>query len=515
MKIDKTNRAVKSIVYGSINKAVTIILPFIIRTIIIKYLGTEYVGLGGLFNSILNILNLAELGIGSAIVFSMYKPIANDDTKTINALLNVYKKIYKVIGICVLVVGLIVLPFLKYFINGSCPEDVNIYILYLIYLINTVIGYFFFAYKNSLLAAHQRNDVSSNINTIVVTIMYLCQIIVLAIFKNYYVYAIFIPISTIATNIYIAIATKKLFPQYFCSGTIEEESKKQIKKQMAGLVSSKICNVVQSSIDSICISTFWGLVMLGIYNNYVYIISAIQGFLVVFYNSILAGVGNSIETESLEFNQKLFNKILFMYAWVVGLCSTCFVCLFEPFMNAWIGSQNTLSFSVMLLLVVQFYMGQMNSVVILFKDAKGLWWEDKFRPLLVSLVNLVLTVISAKFKFLEGVVIATILSQIVVSTPLSTHVLFKNYFKSKTSEYYLKQIKYTIVNCIAVAISFLICRCLIISNILKIIVNLLICLVVHTCIFLLVYFRSAEFKDTSKQMLKYLSKIFKKKESKL
>jgi hypothetical protein len=128
---------------------------------------------------------------------------------------------------------------------------------------------------------------------------------------------------------------------------------------------------------------------------------------------------------------------------------------------------------------------------------------------------LVLTVISAKFKFLEGVVIATILSQIVVSTPLSTHVLFKNYFKSKTSEYYLKQIKYTIVNCIAVAISFLICRCLIISNILKIIVNLLICLVVHTCIFLLVYFRSAEFKDTSKQMLKYLSKIFKKKESKL
>lgn len=513
MKIDKTNRAVKGIVFGSINKVITIFLPFIIRTIIIKYLGTEYVGLGSLFSSILNVLNLAELGIGSAIVFSMYKPIAEDDEEKINALLNVYRKIYLIIGICVLCLGLAVLPFLKYLIKGSYSNQINLYILYSIYLANTVIGYFFFAYKNSLLTAHQRNDIASNINSVVMIVMYLCQIAVLAIFKNYYIYAIFLPLSTLAINIYTAIVTKKMFPKYFCKGSIDKESKKKLKKQMAGLVGAKICNVVQASIDSICISSFWGLVTLGIYNNYTYIITAIQGFLIIFNNSVIAGIGNAIQTEDLEYNKKLFNKIHFIIVWVVGLCSACFICLFQPFMTAWVGTENLLKLSVVALLVLQFYVGQINTVVILYKDAQGLWWEDKFRPLAVSAVNLVGTIVSAKFQFLEGVVIATIAAQVLVSTPFSTHVLFKNYFKQGEASYHIKQLLYFFANFAIIALCYFIGTLIPVSNILKIVINLFICLILHTAIFYLLFFKTEVFKDTKSQVKTYIKKFSKKKKA--
>lgn len=507
MKIAKTNRAVKNIVFGSINKIVTIFFPFIIRTIIIRYLGTEYVGLNSLFSAILNVLNFAELGIGSAIVFSMYKPIAHDDKQTINALLNLYKKVYKICGIIVLVCGLAVMPFLPNLINGDYPADINLYILYSIYLLNTVIGYFFFAYKASLLSAHQRNDVSSNINTIVMTVIYLCQIIVLALFKNYYVYIIFLPLSTLVSNIYIAIVTKKMFPEYKEQGEIDKESKKIIKKQVAGLVNSKVCNIVQGSIDSICISAFWGLATLGMYNNYFYIISSIQGFFTVFYNSLLAGIGNAIETESVEFNQNLFNKIYFVYAWITGFCATCFICLFQPFIRVWVGANNLLPFTVMLCLVIQFYVGQMNSVVILYKEAKGLWWEDKFRPLFVSLFNLVGTIIAGKFMFLEGVVIATFMSQVLISTPFSTHILYKSYFKKGEIKYYLKHFVYLIVCAGSTALTYYICSLISLPDIWQCIVNLLICLVVPNLIYLALSFKTTEFKGVVEMGKKYINNL--------
>ena len=514
MKIDKTNRAVKNIVFGSINKVVTIFFPFIIRTIIIKYLGTEYVGLNSLFSAILNVLNFAELGIGSAIVFSMYKPIAKDDNATINALLKLYRKIYRVIGLIVLICGLTVMPFLPYLISGDHPADINLYVLYSIYLLNTVIGYFFFAYRSSLLSAYQRNDVSSNINTIVMTLIYICQIIVLALFKNYYVYIIFLPLSTLISNIYIAVVTKKMFPNIKEEGIVDKKSKGIIKKQVAGLINSKVCNIIQGSIDSICISAFWGLVTLGVYNNYYYIITAIQGFLTVFYNSIVAGIGNAIETESIEFNQKLFNKIYFIYAWLSGFCSACFLCLFQPFVSAWVGSENLLPMTVVICLVIQFYTGQINSVVILYKEAKGLWWEDKLRPLFVSLFNLVGTVISSRYLFLEGVVISTFLSQILISTPFSAHILYKYYFKDGEWKYYLKQLIYLLISAVSIALTYFICSLISLSNIWQIVFNFAVCLIVPNLIYLLLFFKTQEFKDVIELAKRYINNLRSKKQEK-
>ena len=232
MKLNKTKNTIRNLICGIINKLAITIIPFIIRTVIIKKLGSEYLGLSSLFTSILQILNLTELGFSSAIVYSMYKPIANNDKTTVCALLKLYKKIYSFIGIIILILGLMLLPFLNRLINGDVPNDINIYILYLIYLINTVLSYFLFAYKTSLLNAFQRNDIISNVNTVLHIIQSIAQLILLLVYKNYYLYVIIQPIITIFNNLICAIVVRKKYPEYKPEGKVNKEIKKDLRKKV-------------------------------------------------------------------------------------------------------------------------------------------------------------------------------------------------------------------------------------------------------------------------------------------
>ncbi len=458
MKIDRSKNTKKNIVFGYINKFITLLFPFVIRTIIIRTLGIQYVGLNSLFSAILNILNLAELGFGSAMVFSMYKPIAEDDADTINALLYLYRKIYRIVGTIVLVVGLAVMPALPYLIEGSVPADINLYTLYLVFLANVVIGYFFFGYKGSLFTAHQRNDISSNIFTIFRLAMYALQVAVLFLFKNYYVYAVFIPLSTLCINLCYGIVSKKLYPQYFCKGTLSKEIKSDIKKRVSALITHKMGNIVQNSIDNICISSFLGLITLGLYNNYMYVINAILGFVTVIRQSMLAGIGNSIIIEDKEYNKKHFYKLVTLFNWVSIFCSTCFMCLFQPFMQIWgklSGERDMLlPITVVICLVALFYSNVVRYTTCLYKDALGMWWEDRFKPIAMSVFNLIITIISAYFGFIEGIILATIGANVLVALPYETGVFFKKYMDEKPIKYYFKQILQFALAVVCIAITY-------------------------------------------------------------
>ena len=190
MRIERTKNATRNIAVGMVLKIYQLFVPFIIRTVMIHMLGMEYLGLNSLFTSILQVLNLAELGVGSAMVFSMYKPIAEDDSATINDLMKLYQIYYRIIGAIILVVGVVLTPFIPKLIKSDIPQGMNIYILYFLNLVATVLSYWLFAYKNCLLTAHQRNDVISKVTIASNTVMYLGQILVLVLLKNYYVYLI-------------------------------------------------------------------------------------------------------------------------------------------------------------------------------------------------------------------------------------------------------------------------------------------------------------------------------------
>lgn len=454
MRIEKTKSAVKNISFGFLNKLLFMIFPFIIKTIIIYKLGVEYLGLNSLFSSVLNVLNFAEIGFGTALVFSMYKPLAEDDKDTICALLGLYKKIYRIVGIIVVSAGLAVMPFLKYFIKSGLPADINLYALYLVYLFNNVCGYFFFSYKSSLLSIHQRNDVLSNISSVVNIGMYLFQIASLYLFKNYYVYIIFSPISTIVNNIVIGVVTKKMYPEYTCRGDVSAETKSEIKKKVFGLMCHKVGSVVQSSIDNIAISAFFGLSILGVYNNYIYIQSAVQSFISLVFQCLTPGIGNAIFKDSKEDNYKLYLRLFFMNACLIIFCSSCLLSLYQPFMRIWDKVNSPLPFSIVILIVVLFYVNNIRSTVGIYREALGTWDKDKLRPLFITLVNLVGTIISAYYGWLEGVILSTILSYVFVSMYWEIAVLYKVYFQFSKKEYILNFILYTIVGGAVCAITY-------------------------------------------------------------
>lgn len=515
MKINKTENAVKNIAYGYTNKILVMILAFVTRTIIIKTLCIDYIGLNTLFSSILVILSLAELGFGTAMAYSMYKPIADDNKDAINALLNLYKKIYRIIGLIVLVTGILLMPALPYLISGNYPSDINIYTLYLVYLINNVVGYFFFAYKQTLLTAHQRNDVLSRIGIITTIFMHVSQIFALLLFKNYYVYAIFIPITTLLTNIIVAVATKKMYPEYKCRGQVESKVKKEISKQIYALFLHRIGFVIQSSIDSICISTFMGLVLLGKYNNYYYIITAIEAFITIIKQSYVAGIGNSVIIETKDHNKQLFHKFFIALCWIVGWCGVCLTCLYQPFMRIWVKEENMLPFSTVICLVILFIVSQNRGAIGVYKDALGMWYQDKFKPISISIVNLVLTLISAYFGSLNGVILSTVIAFLFVGTPWDIHVFYKYYMKEKPYKYYLKLIYCFIVDAIAIIVTYFACFFIPLIGLAEIVVKLLICLVVPNIIFIVMFCGLSEFKILLKgenglmgKIKKILAKIY-------
>ena len=264
MKNSRTFNVKRNIFSGFINKIASLGLPFFIRTIIIHKLGAEYLGLNSLFASILQVLNMAELGFSSAITYRMYKPMASNDIDTVCALMAFYRNVYKIIGISIMIAGLFLMPCLKLLIKGSYPDEISIYLLYFIYLINTSISYLFFSYKSVLLNVAQRQDILSNIDTILLIVRSIFQIIVLLIYNNYYLYLVWNPVATLVNNIAIAVITSKYFPEYICRGKLPENEIRDIRVQIKGLVIGKIGNVSRNSFDSIILSAFLGLVEVAI-----------------------------------------------------------------------------------------------------------------------------------------------------------------------------------------------------------------------------------------------------------
>ena len=493
MSEGRLKNSIRNSVSGVACRIIMILFPFIIRTVIIKKIGMDYAGLNGIFTSVLMMLGISELGFGATLVYSMYKPIAEADNEKVCALLNFYRKVYRIVGCIILALGLAILPFIRSFIHGKVPADVNVYILYLVFLINTVIGYFAFAYKSALLTASQRVDVSNRIIICVNLAMYLVQLAVLWILRNYMAYVILSPIFTVITNIVQSIVVDKLYPQYKCRGSLEKGELKDIYKNVFALVGEKIGATVWLSTDAIVISATLGLTAVACYNNYYMIISAVRILVMVIFDSIRPSIGNSMVTESLEKNYKDFNKISSLFVWISGFCSISMICLFQPLMRIWVGEEYLLSTTTVLLFGVYFFGWKMVDVLVLYRDAAGMWWYGKSRPYVVSILNIIGDILLVHFFGLDGVVFATLFTSVCMSYPWLLGVLFKRYFKGKPCDY-LKRLG---VQCLVVAATglltyFLCYRVVVGYSFAKFVIRTAICVVVPNLIFLLTIGRNKD-----------------------
>ena len=506
MKLERTENAIRNTKWGFVQIFASIFLPFVVRTIMIMVLSAEYAGLSSLFTSVLSVLNLSELGFSNAIVYSMYKPVAEDNKEKIRALLNLYRKAYLIIGTVILTIGLAMMPILPHLIEGDAPNEINIYILYCIYLFNSTIGYFFFGYKTSILSAYQREDLLSKNALICSVVLNLIQCCVLLLFRDYYLYAIVIPLSTLLLSILNYYTAEKMFPDYKPEGKLDKEEINELKRNIGGLVLWKIGGATRNTFDSIVVSMYLGLVTVAIYNNYFYIINGVNAFLGVIVVSITAGVGNKIVTDSPEENYADFRKFQFYYNWIAGLCTVYLLCLYQPFMSIWMGKDLMFHNSIVFLFCYYFLMMQQGNINSVYYHAAGLWWHGRLRSIIEAILNLALNLILGKMFGVAGIILATIVSFTCINIYGSKFV-FTEYFKNNKVLVYFAENYYSMfVVFISGMSSFILLEFMSIrfevSQIIKLVLGIIISTVIPNVIFFFVYSRNKRYKAYISEMIR-------------
>lgn len=497
MKIERTKNATRNMVFGIALKIYQILMPFLMRTAMIYFMGVQYLGLNSLFTSVLQVLNLAELGVGSAMVYSMYKPIAEDDTVTICALMKLYRTYYTVIGAVIAVVGVILTPVIPHLINGDLPEDLNVYILYWMNLGATVLSYWLFAYKNALFQAHQRVDVTSKVTIITNTFQYVAQLFIIFATQNYYLYLIATLFTQALTNIITAVVATKMYPDYKPTGKMDGQVVRQINNRIRDLFTSKLGGVVVNSADTVIISAFLGLTVLAIYQNYYFILTSIIGILSIVFQSCTAGIGNSVIVESKEKNFNDLKKFTFIIAWIAGFCTCCFLCLYQPFMKIWVGDKLMLESSAVICFFVYFFIYEINQLLNTYKDAAGIWHEDRFRPLVTAIVNVGMNLALVNVWGIYGVLLSTVLSMLFVGMPWLLHNLFTVLFKKSQMRCYLiRLVRYCLVVVISCLLCGYICSYLQFSEWVTLITRAVVCCIIPNIIYLVAYRQMPEFEES-------------------
>lgn len=480
-RIENTSR---NILWGVLNNVISIVMPFFVKTSIIYVIGVEYVGIDGLFTSVLQVLSFAELGIGTALIYSMYKPIAQGDDARVCALMNFYKKSYAVIGGIVLVIGLGILPFLGIIINKDLPQGINIYYLYLIYLLNNVVSYLAYPECTSLMIACQRIDLKSKMALVIKVILSISQITAIILFENYYIYCMLIPVFTFLQNYLSMVIVRREFPIYRCRGELPSTEVIAIKNNVKGLVYQRLGGVISASADTMVISSFLGIKVLGIYQTHLYVITALFNFLYVITNAIIPSSGNKVANETKEKNYDDFKKFHFIYTWIVAWCSVLILVLFEKIMILWMGENFILSHDMFILFAVYFFIYRWLDMIYVYKEASGIWWQGRWIPLLAAILNLTLNIILVGKIGLYGILLSTIISVVVIHDTLGVNVVRRHYFGHcmNMPKFYLKQLYIITTTFIAGVIAYYVCSAVKINIFFDVLVCFLICLILPNLI---------------------------------
>ena len=444
MKLDFAKNTRRNIISASLNKALGLVFPFLNRTLFLWLMGPEYLGLNGLFTSVLGVLMLADLGFGTAVVCSMYKPIADDDRGLVCAYLKFYRTVYRWVGSVILVFGLLMLPFLRTLVKGDVPPDVDLHMLYLIHLANTSVSYFLFAYRGSVLNAYHRNDVLTNIRSAVSICQYLTVFLTLYLTRNYYAYVLATVVFTVAQNLLTYRESRRLFPEIEPKGALDAAARKRVVSDVRYIFMHKVGATISNFVDNIVISAFLGLVAVAAYGNYYYVVTSVTGMIWALYNSMTAGFGNKVHTDTKEANFDLFMRANRLTLVAVVWCAAMMSAMYQPFIEIWTGSRPELVRHALtpLLMVLYFCVNQSRQPLLTFKAAASIWKEDRWKPIVAGAANLAMNIsfvvwLPEAYK-LDGVILSTILSYVFIQMPWESYVTFSSFFDREKLRRYWK-----------------------------------------------------------------------------
>lgn len=492
---------IENIKYSSVNYIAVNLLKFIVRMVFVKILPIEYLGVNGLFTNVLAMLSLAELGIGPAIVYSLYKPLAYGDKETVKSIMRLFKKVYIAVGGIILVLGLALFPFLDNFIkNGQSVPQVHYF--YLVFLLNTVVSYLW-TYKRSLLIADQKQYVVNIYQAAVQVLIAVLQIIFLLIFKDYWCFIILMLLGTVLENFSIARrADKEYLYLNETAEALDLDIKHQIVKNTKAMICHKIGGMVVFSSSNLVLSKFAGLAAVGLYSNYYMVIAALNTLAGKFFESITASIGNLMVLEESSKKIKAFKITEFITALQAAICFCGLSVLFNPFVELWVGKAYLFSETVVTAMAFSFYLTYMRKAVLMFRDASGLYWNDRYKPLAESVINLSASVYLTIHYGVIGVVVGSIISTLLTCFWVEPYVLFNNSIDIKLKDYFIDYLKFTAAALLsALASKFIYYSLFANVTLVNFVVGIFICISI-TLVLWYVIFRNAEELQYFKILLK-------------
>ncbi len=448
----RKENSIKNSVTSLISNILAIIIGFITQTIFIKTLGAEYLGLNGFFSNILTVFSLCELGIGTSVIYSLYKPVAQNDIEKIKTLLKFYQKTYIIISLVIFILSLIFTPFINKII-GPNNLNINIYIVYFLFILSLCQTYLF-SYKRSIIYVNQKNYLINKAHIFYLLLMNAFQIIILIKTQNYYLYLINKIIFQLLENIIISFIANKKYPYIKDKNVseIDKNTKNEIFTKVKSLIYHEFAYVVICGTDNILISHYFGLKTVGIYSNYYLIINAFT-LLISSILEVTPSVGNLLQQNNKEKNYENFKKINFINLYASLTTSTLIFISINPFINMWLGKDYLLSEYTLLIIVINYFQTVQRNTYHIFKNSSGIW-EDKNVPIIEAILNIVFSIILLKIFGLKGVFMGTIISSLVLWLYSYPKYLYKPLFNKPLKTYFIKIFKQIMLFIFVIALSY-------------------------------------------------------------
>lgn len=503
----RTRNVAQNASWAIITQITTILLSFISRTVFIHVLGVEYLGVNGLFTNILTILSFAELGIGNAIIYSLYKPLAFNNQQKVKVLMDFYAKAYNIIGIVVFTIGMLIIPFLNFIIKEPPNIMENIIFIYFLFLLNTTISYFF-VYKKSIIIADQKNYIVSLYQQVFLIFQVLLQLTFLVLTQNYIMFLVIQIACTLLNNVFTGRKADKLYPyiKIRTAEKLDSDEKSKIYKDVKALFLYKLASVILNGTDNIMISSMIGLAAVGLTSNYLLIISAFTNITNQIMNSFTASIGNLNATSDGSNREKVFNKMLLISNWMYGLISIGIVFLINDFIILWIGEDYIISNITVIALALNFYFVSVHKPAFIFRTTMGFFVEGRFAPVAAAILNIVLSIALGIRFGLAGIFIATSISRLLTIGIVDPLLIYRKGFHKSPKIYFAKSIKYALSMIVIYYLIEVIMHFVSYTGMIGFLIRMLTIIFIYNIIMLAMYGRTMEFKELSKSVINLIKR---------
>lgn len=503
-EVNRTEYSMRNASVAMVAKILAIFCGYLTRVVFTHTFTADYVSLNGLLTNVLSALNLSELGIGTALVYAMYGPAARGDKEREKSLMLLYGQMYKVIALVVLVIGAIMYPILMILMNKQ-PQVENLLLVYILFVSYSISSYFL-AYKSMIFLVMQENYINELLDSGFLVLQNLLQIVILLTSRNYILFLLIYVGCILLRNLTTSAWAERRYPflREKNVSPMAQEEKKEIYRNVRAMLMHKIGLVGINNTDNLILTGIVGLLAVGSYSNYYLVIGSVRQIIDRTVRGIVGSVGNLGATASKDHIKKIFWTAFFCVNWIYGFAAICMFGILDLFVGLSFGQQFVFPKTVTAVLCLNLYLNGLRQAVLIFRDTLGLFWYDRYKTIVESVVNLVVSILLARQLGTVGVFLGTTVSIVGVSIWVEPLVLYKEYFKDSMIPYFIRFSLYVLATLLTGAMTAGLCGLVGGSDLTQLLRRGFICLTLPNLIFLLLFFRSKEFRQVWERVIPVL-----------